>query len=65
MPTAAGIVLAMVFAAALTMWMRSASDHMSPTGPAPAEASSAPMLPLELMKKSDKGLPDKTVREPF
>ncbi len=61
----AGMVLAVVFAAALAMWMRSSSDHMSSTKPAPAEASNTPMLPIELMQKSGKDLPDKTVREPF
>jgi multidrug resistance efflux pump len=65
MRTTAGIVLAVVFAAALAMWIRSSSHHMSSTEPAPAEASSTPVLPIELMKKSDKDLPDKTVREPF
>ena len=65
MRTTAGIVLAVVLAAALATWMRFASDHMGPRGPAPAEALTGPMLPLELMKKSGKDLPDKTVREPF
>ena len=65
MRTTAGIVLGVVFAAALAMWIRSASDHVGSTGTAPAEASSTPMLPIELMKKSGKDLPDKTVREPF
>ena len=65
MRTTAGIVLAVVLVAALATWMRFASDHESPTGPAPVEASTGPMLPLELMKKSGKDLPDKTVREPF
>jgi len=65
MRTTAGIVLAVVLAVALATWMRSASDHVGPTAPAPAEASAGPMLPLELMKKSDRNLPDKTVPEPF
>lgn len=65
MRATAGIVLGVVFAAALAMWMWSSSDHVNPTGLAPAEASSTPMLPIELMKKSGKDLPDKTVREPF
>ena len=65
MRTTAGIVLAVVLAAALAMWMRFAPDHVSPTGAASAEASITPILPIELMKKSDKNLPDKTVPEPF
>ena len=65
MRTTAGMVLAVVLAAAFAMWLRSASHHKSLTESAPAEASTAPMAPIELMKKSDKNLPDKTVREPF
>jgi hypothetical protein len=65
MRTTAGIVLAVVLAVALATLMRFASDHVGPTAPAPEEASTGPMLPLELMKKSGKDLPDKTVREPF
>lgn len=65
MRTTVGMVLAVVLAAALAMWMRSASDHASSTETAPAEASSTPMLPIELMRKSDRNLPDKTVHDPF
>jgi hypothetical protein len=64
MRTTAGMVLAVVLAAALAMWIQSSSHRVRSTEP-PAEASSTPMLPIELMKKSDKNLPDKTVREPF
>jgi hypothetical protein len=31
----------------------------------PAAEASTPMLPVELMRESNKELPDKTVREPF
>jgi len=65
MRTTAVIVLVVVLAAALATWMRFAPDHPGPTGPAPAEASTGPILPLELMKKSGKDLPDKTVFQPF
>jgi hypothetical protein len=58
-----GVVLAVIFSAAMATWIRSSSNQVQSTRPA-AEAS-APMLPLELMRKSDKDLPDKTVREPF
>ena len=64
MRTTVGIVLAVAFAAALAMWM-GFSFHVSSTGTAPAEASSTPMLPLEIMKRSDRNLPDKTVHDPF
>jgi hypothetical protein len=56
-----GVVLAVIFSAAMATWIRSSSVQSNK----PAAEASAPMLPLELMKKSDKGLPDKTVREPF
>jgi hypothetical protein len=65
MRTTAGIVLAVVLVAALATWMRYASDHMSSVARAPEEAAVTPMLPIELMKKSDRNLPDKTVPEPF
>jgi hypothetical protein len=59
-----GVALAIVFAAAVTVWVRSSSNHVKSAAPA-AEASSIPILPLDLMRKSDKELEDKTVREPF
>jgi hypothetical protein len=64
MRTTVGIVLGVAFAAALAMLIES-SSHVSSTGTAPAEASSTPMLPIELMKKSGKDLPDNTVHDPF
>ena len=64
MRTTAGIALAVVLAVALAMRLLSSSHHMSSTEP-PVEASTTPMLPIELMKKSGKDLPDNTVREPF
>ena len=63
MRTKAVIVLGVVLAAALATWIRFSSDHS--TESAPAEASTAPMLPIELMKKSNKNLPDNTVPEPL
>lgn len=65
MRTTVGIVLAVVLAAALAVWIGSSSQRVSSTEAAPAEASSTPVLPIELMRKSDRNLPDKTVREPF
>jgi hypothetical protein len=59
-----GIVLAVFFVAALGVWIRS-SNHANSGVPAAAEATSTPMLPVELMRKTDKDLPDNTVREPF
>lgn len=64
MRSTVGIVLAVAFAAALAMWIGFAS-RVGSTGTAPAEASSTPMLPLEIMKRSDRNLPDKTVHDPF
>ena len=62
MRTIAGILVAVSLVAALGMWMRHSSNRVSSTVPAAAEAS---MLPLELMRKSDRDLPDNTTREPF
>jgi hypothetical protein len=59
-----GIVLAVFFVAALGVWIRS-SNHGNSGVPAAAEATSTPMLPVELMRKANKDLPDNTVREPF
>jgi hypothetical protein len=59
-----GIVLSVIFAVALGMWIRSSSNHANSSVPAAAEATSTPMLPVELMRKA-KDLPDNTVREPF
>ena len=59
-----GIVLAISFVAALGAWIR-LSNHANSSVPAAAEATSTPMLPLELMRKADKDISDNTVREPF
>jgi hypothetical protein len=59
-----GIVLAICFVAALGAWIRS-SNHANSSVPGAAEATSTPMLPVELMRKANKDLPDNTVREPF
>jgi hypothetical protein len=61
--TAAFALVIVILAAALGTWLRSSSDHTKST--VPAEASSTPMLPIELMRKSNKDLPDQTPREPF
>jgi hypothetical protein len=63
MRTTAAIVLAVVLAAALATAYRFASDHS--TESTPVKASTAPMLPIELMMKSNKNLPDNTVPEPL
>jgi hypothetical protein len=60
MRTIAGILVAVSLVAALGVWM-GYSPRVSSTAPA-AEAS---MLPIELMRKSDRNLPDNTPREPF
>jgi len=62
MRTTVAIVLAVVLAAALASWNRSSDHSMEST---PVKASTAPMLPIELMKKSNKNLPDNTVPEPL
>ena len=59
----ASIALLVILAAALGPWMSFSSKQVKST--APAEASLTTMLPVELMRKSDKNLPDKTVPEPF
>jgi len=62
MRTTAGILVAVILAAALGVRMSNSSNRVSSTVPAAAEAS---MLPIELMRKSDRDLPDNTAREPF
>ena len=57
----AGIPLAVILAAALGIWMWSSFDDMKSTAP----AVKASIIPLELMQKADKDLPDQTPREPF
>jgi hypothetical protein len=58
-----GIVLAVTLAVALGMWMTFSSNRS--TMPPAVGTASPPIAPIELMKKSDRGLPDRTVREPF
>jgi hypothetical protein len=49
--------------AALGMWTSSSKQVKSDTPQ--ADASVNTIIPLELMSKSDKNLPDKTVPDPF
>jgi hypothetical protein len=56
-----GIALAVILAAALGMLMRSSFNNAKSTAP----AVKASIVPLELMLKADKNLPDQTPREPF
>lgn len=58
------ISVLVILAAALDMWMTLSSKQVKSTAPQ-AEASLTTILPVELMRKSDKDLPDKTVPEPF
>ena len=60
----ASIALLVILAAALGMWMTFSSKQVKSTAPQ-AEALLTTILPVELMRKSDKNLPDKTVPEPF
>ena len=60
----ASIALLVILAAALGMWMSSSSKQLKSAAPQ-ADASLNTILPIELMRKSDKNLPDKTVPEPF
>lgn len=62
MRTIAGVLVAVSLVAALGMWMRYSSNRVGAAAPAAAEAS---MLPIELMRKSARDLPDNTTREPF
>jgi hypothetical protein len=54
----------LVILAALGMWMIFSSKQVKSNAPQ-AEASLTTILPVELMRKSDENLPDKTVPEPF
>jgi len=56
--------LLVILAAALGMWMSFSSKQVKSAAPQ-AEASLNTILPVELMRKSDKNLADKTVPEPF
>ena len=56
--------LLVILAAALGMWMSFSSKQVKSNAPQ-AEASLTTILPVELMRKSDKDLPEKTVPEPF
>jgi hypothetical protein len=56
-----GIALAVILAAALGMWMRFSSNDVKSS----ALAVKASIVPLELMEKADRNLPDQTPREPF
>jgi hypothetical protein len=58
------MALLVVLTAALGMWMSFSSNQMKSTEPL-VEASLTTILPVELMRKFDKDLPDKTVPEPF
>ena len=60
----ASIALLVILAAALGMWMSFSSKQVKSAAPR-ADASLNTILPGELMRKSDKNLPDKTVPEPF
>ena len=60
----ASIALLVILAAALGMWTSFSSKQVRSAAPQ-AEASLNTILPVELMRKSDKHLPDKTVPEPF
>ena len=63
MPRTASIAL-LVILAALGMWMSLSPKQVKSNTPQ-AEASLTTILPVELMRKSDKNMPDKTVPEPF
>jgi hypothetical protein len=54
----------LVILAALGIWMSFSPKQVKSNAPQ-AEASLATILPVELMRKSDKNMPDKTVPEPF
>ena len=54
----------LVILAALGIWMSFSPKQVKSNAPQ-AEASLTTILPVELMRKSDKNLPDKTVPEPF
>ena len=60
----AGIALLVILAAAVGMWTSFSSNQVKSIKPA-AGASLTTILPVELMRKSDKELPDRTVPEPF
>ena len=60
----AGIALLVILAAAVGMWTSFSSNQVKSTK-AVAGASLTTILPVELMRKSDKELPDRTVPEPF
>jgi len=60
----ASIALLVILAVALGMWMTFSSKQVKSYA-TQADASLTTILPVELMGKSDKGLPDKTVPEPF
>jgi hypothetical protein len=56
-----GIPLTAILAAALGIWMWSWFTDVKSTAP----GVKASIIPLELMQKADKNLPDQTPREPF
>ena len=60
----ASIALLVILAAALGMWMNFSSKQVKSAAPQ-ADASLNTILPGELMRKSEKNLPDKTVPKPF
>jgi hypothetical protein len=58
------MALLVFVAAALGVWMSFSSSQVKSTK-LPTEASLTTTLPIELMRKSNKELPDGTVPEPF
>jgi hypothetical protein len=61
----AGIVLAVIMAAAFALWLRLPPSQVSSNMSGAAEASSSAIFPNELHRNAGKNLPDHTVREPF
>ena len=61
MRTMVGTALAVVLATAFGMWVQSSSDHAKSAAPAAAKATNTPMLPIALMRRIGKDLPDNTV----
>ena len=61
-----GIGLGVILAAAtLGMWIVSSPNDVTSTESVAVKGSGTPMLPVELMRKAGKDLPDGTPREPF
>jgi len=61
----AGVVLAVIMAAAFALWLRFSPSQVSSNMSGAAEASSSAIFPNELNPNAGKDLPDQTVREPF